>query len=459
MGTSFFTIYRAMPVSSYMQLIFDRFKEYRKVSTDTRTISDGAIFFALKGDRFNGNEYAMGAIESGASYAVVDDKEVAKLSDKMILVPDVLLALQELANMYATSLPIPRVGITGSNGKTTVKELITAVLSKRYKVHATAGNYNNHIGLPLTLLSCPRDAEIMVLEMGANKRGDIKELVEIGEPTHGLVTVIGKAHLEGMGGLEGVKKTKGEMYDFLAEHDGIAFVANNLPFLMDLSSEVKERIVYGEIDENLPVPPILTGCVDNTHLYAEGDIILDDGEKIHIRSHLFGTVHFNNIMTALAVGKWFGVEITDMVDAIEHYQPGDRRIEWIEKGAHRILMDAYNANPDSTSAAIDAFQKLDASNKILVLGEMLELGDYAEDEHRKILDQVADSNWGAVLLMGRSYKEVLPEQLPASWHYFEDFDDLAQTLGKITVKPSTILVKGSRGNALERVTDYVYVPS
>jgi UDP-N-acetylmuramoyl-tripeptide--D-alanyl-D-alanine ligase len=448
-----------MAVQPYLQLLFDRFKEVRRISTDTRTIEKGSIFFALKGARFDGNQFAMSALESGASLAVVDDPKVAKTSDQMILVPDSLKALQDLANIYAKSLSIPRLGITGSNGKTTVKELINSVLAKRYRVHSTSGNYNNHIGVPLTILSCPLDAEIMVLEMGANKKGDIKELVEIGEPTHGLVTVIGKAHLEGMGGIEGVKKTKAEMYDFLADSQGIAFVANHLPYLMDLSSEVGDRVIYGQEDENLAQPPILTGKVDPSSLYAEGEVTYADGDKVRIKSHLFGAVHFNNIMTALAVGKWFGVDQDDMVEAIENYQPGDRRIEWIEKGGHRILMDAYNANPDSTSAAIEAFEKFNARNKILVLGEMLELGEYSEKEHRSILDQVSGSNWKAVVLMGNSYKAVVPKEMPPSWYFFENFEELANAFYELTDEASTILVKGSRGNALERITDYVHVLS
>lgn len=437
--------------------LFQLFQEHRKVSTDTRKIDPGSIFFALKGARFDGNEFAAKALEAGAAYAVVDDPKVAGISDRMILVPDVLKALQDLATAYALSFDVPRIGITGSNGKTTVKELITAVLRKKFRVHATSGNYNNHIGVPLTILSCPEDADIMVLEMGANKQGDIRELTEIGCPTHGLVTVIGRAHLEGMGGIEGVKKTKGEMYDFLAEHNGVAFVASDLPFLKDLSKHVRQRIFYG-CDEATP-HHILTGVLNSGSLYAEGGVHFSGNGEVYVKSHLFGSVHFHNILTAMAVGRYFGVTPGDMVDAIEAYQPGDRRIEWISRGEHRILLDAYNANPDSTIAAVAAFARLQDPRKILVLGEMLELGKYAVEGHRQVIDEAMRSDWSAVLLIGPSYEKAASPELPEGWQVFQDIEELTRAFTELTRKPSTILIKGSRGMALERLTDRAYVPS
>ena len=425
----------------------------RKVTTDSRAVEPGAIYFALKGERFDGNDFAAQALENGASLAVVDKQELKGRGDAYFYVEDVLRCLQILAGMHARAFQGVRIGLTGSNGKTTTKELLRSVLSKKYRVHATSGNFNNHIGLPLSVLACPEEAEIMVLEMGANKRGDTAELAEIGAPTHGIVTCIGSAHLEGMGGIEGVKKTKAELYDYLAAHSGVAFVAEDMDYLRELSSSVERRVFYG--GQERQEKKILWGVVRPESLYAEGRIWFDDGGVVEVRSQLFGSVHFHNIQTALAVGKYFGVAVEDMVDAIAAYQPGDRRIEWIERGGHKVLLDAYNANPDSTAAVVSAFARLEDRRKIVVLGDMLELGPYAEEGHRRVLEEVRRTEWAAVLLLGENYAAASPGDLPEGWQVFREVEELFSAIGELTVEPSTVLVKASRGLKLERVLEFL----
>jgi UDP-N-acetylmuramoyl-tripeptide--D-alanyl-D-alanine ligase len=453
MMKAFFNYIQAMHTEGKLAFLLNHYQKHRSVSIDSRKVQHGTLFFALSGDRTDGNRFAKGALENGASYAVVDKPELAGEDDRLIVVDDSLKCLQDLATLYILSLSAVRIGITGSNGKTTTKELMQRILSRKYKVHANAGNYNNHIGLPLTVLSCPQDVEVLVLEMGANKRGDIRELAEIGRPTHGVVTCIGLAHLEGMGGLEGVKKTKGELYDYLAQSGGTAFVNRKLDFLEELSRGVGSRVFYGRECEDDGCT--LSGLVEKGALYAEGTVRFKAGEFLRVRSNLFGQVHFDNILTALAVGYHFGVGVEEMGEEVAAYRPSGNRVEWVELGLHKLLMDAYNANPDSTVEAVRSFGMLEGDDKVLVLGEMLELGPYSEEGHRAVLEEVGRHSWKAVLTLGAGYYELGDFPGRGKVEAYMDFEQLKAAFVEALQQPSTVLVKGSRGNTLERLKDCV----
>lgn len=432
-----------MEISSLHQL----FHSAGKVSTDSRKIEPGCLFFALRGDNFNGNQYALAALEKGASFAIVDDPEL-QTNDKCIVVNDVLQTLQDLARYHRRQLHIPIIAITGSNGKTTTKELIAAVLSSQYPMHYTQGNLNNHIGVPLTLLELDPRIEVAVIEMGANHQGEIDQLCRIAEPTHGLITNIGKAHLEGFGGIEGVKKGKSELYRYLAETSGLAFVNNDEAFLLELSAPVKKRIFY-ELSEN-PAPNHKPYEVKLLQLQPFIRVaFLDEKEQlIEAGSKLMGVHNFQNIKTAVTLGKYFKVPGAKIKAAIENYNPNMNRSQWVPWESNSILLDAYNANPSSMEVTLRSFAENGSGNKVVILGDMFELGDDAPIEHERIAQLASSLGFEQVVLVGKHFATAA-QQLGCI--HFDNVEELKGWFTSQSWENKTILIKGSRGMALERV--------
>jgi UDP-N-acetylmuramoyl-tripeptide--D-alanyl-D-alanine ligase len=433
-----------MEIASLHQLFVNANKA---VSTDSRKIEPGCIFFALRGENFNGNQYAQAALEKGASYAVVDDPDLAKTSH-CILVDDVLTTLQDLARYHRRQLHIPIIAITGSNGKTTTKELIATVLSSQYRIHYTQGNLNNHIGVPLTLLQLDQQLEVAVIEMGANHQGEIDQLCRIAEPTHGLITNIGKAHLEGFGGIEGVKKGKSELYRYLAETDGLAFVNNDEPFLVDLSAVVRKRIYY-ELSE-VPDPQHKPYEVKLLQLqpFIRVAFLDDHVQLIESSSKLMGIHNFQNIKTAVTLGKYFKVPGEKIKAAIESYNPNMNRSQIIPWGSNSILLDAYNANPSSMEVTLRSFAENSLGNKVVILGDMFELGDSAPVEHERIAQLASSLNFEQVVLVGKHFSKAA-QQLGCI--HFDKVEELKGWFTSQSWENKAILIKGSRGMALERV--------
>jgi UDP-N-acetylmuramoyl-tripeptide--D-alanyl-D-alanine ligase len=423
------------------ETLYSIFQKGAKISTDTRQVSEGCIFFALKGDKFDGNQYAAEALQKGAAYAVVDDPAVVA-DDRFLLVEDVLAALQDLARHHRKTFTFPVIALTGSNGKTTTKELIAKVLSMKYNTYATKGNLNNHIGVPLTILSVdPAKHEMAVIEMGANHQAEIALLSTIALPTHGLITNIGKAHLEGFGGVEGIKKGKGELFDFLSKKKGTVFANTTHDTIMEM---VSKRRAFGEIvfycSESSAVNPILL---------QESPLVIFENHGKKVSTHLPGSYNFDNICAALAVGKHFEVADEDANEAVSTYQPDNNRSQIVKKGSNTVIMDAYNANPSSMAAAVANFAKLDAPKKMLILGDMFELGDAAEEEHLALGKLIAAEKFDIVILSGKLMQHALPA-LPKAY-YFPDKFSLHNWVMDNPQENTYILIKGSRGMALETV--------
>lgn len=355
--------------------LYKIFLRHPNVITDSRKIEAGCLFFALKGERFNGNSFAADAIEKGAAFAIIDEPEFA-IGEQFILVENVLEALQGMANFHRKQFQIPVIGITGSNGKTTTKELIYEVLSSHYPTHYTMGNFNNHIGLPLTLLKMQKGTEVAVIEMGANHVGEIEFLCKIAEPTHGLITNIGKAHLEGFGGIEGVKKGKSELYRFLEKNDGTAFVNLEELFLEELAKGLEHRIFYKKSDKPNPIAAPAETKLLTTHPFVRVAFLNEFAEILEVQSQLSGNYNFNNIMTAITVGRYFKVPSQKIKAAIENYVPSNNRSQVLEKDGNTYILDAYNANPSSMQRSLENFSKMEGQSKIAILGDMLELGEY-----------------------------------------------------------------------------------
>ncbi|WGH76968.1 UDP-N-acetylmuramoyl-tripeptide--D-alanyl-D-alanine ligase [Tenacibaculum tangerinum] len=405
------------------------------VDTDTRNIRKNTLFFALKGANFNGNKFAEEALRKGASYAVVDE-EAYKTSDSIILVDNVLETLQKLATYHRNQLNIPIIALTGSNGKTTTKELINVVLSTKYKTNATKGNLNNHIGVPLTLLSMVKNTEIGIVEMGANHANEIAFLSEITNPDYGYITNFGSAHLEGFGSLEGVVKAKSELYDFLEVHQKKVFV-NPEDEKQVARTNAIERIFFDDEIQFIEANPFVKISFKNEA----------------ILSNLMGTYNFANLSAAITIGNYFGVSFEEIKKAIESYIPSNNRSQMIHTDNNTIVLDAYNANPTSMRAALESFSLLKAAQKIVILGDMFELGAYSAKEHQIIADITQNSSFDAVFLVGKNFYEVETKNDRAI--KFETFKDLESHLKDSEIKHSTILVKGSRGMALERVLDSI----
>lgn len=423
------------------QTLLEKFLSSTGVSTDTRKIHAGNLFFALKGPNFNANALAVEALEKGAQYAIIDDVDYLA-GERTLLVEDGLLALQALATAYRQTLTIPIVGLTGSNGKTTTKELIFSVLSQKYHCFATTGNLNNHIGVPLSILSIKKEHEIAVIEMGANKQGDIKELVDIAQPTHGLITNIGKAHLEGFGGIEGVRKGKGELFDFLQASKGVTFLPQQAGPVQEM---FRERGMQNAVYTNETMPTSLVEAKPMVRYSLESGEVID--------SHLPGIYNFENIQIAIAVGKYFGLSDDQCNTGIRTYIPTNHRSQFIKIGSNQVLMDAYNANPSSMSAAISHFAETEGQPKIVILGDMFELGDSSEEEHAALGLLIAPLGFEKVLLVGDHMQHALIH-LPSAY-YFPDKFGLHIWLQDHPIQDSFLLVKGSRGIQLESVLAFL----
>ena len=415
--------------------IYKNFKTCNSISTDTRKITQNSMFFCLKGANFDANQFAESALNSGAKYVVVDNAEY-KLNDQCILVEDTLKALQSVANYHRKQFRIPFIGITGTNGKTTTKELINNVLRKKYKTHATSGNLNNHIGVPLTLLSMPLDTEIAIIEMGANHPFEIKELCEIAEPDYGLITSIGKAHLEGFGSLEGVIKTKKELYDFIEMKGERVFVPSNSEILLSISKGLN-RLIYGNPENSDYKGEIYDTSDETVSLNINGSII---------RSNLVGHYNFINLMAAYAVGNFFGINDDDFKIAIESYQPQNQRSQLMKIKTNTIVLDAYNANPTSMEAALLSLKSSNYSSKSVILGDMLELGDESIAEHQHIIEILRTLQIENAILIGPVFHSLNSE--------FLSFENNLEAKDYLTAHPwenQYILIKGSRGIAVEKV--------
>ncbi|EOZ92325.1 UDP-N-acetylmuramoylalanyl-D-glutamyl-2,6- diaminopimelate--D-alanyl-D-alanine ligase [Indibacter alkaliphilus LW1] len=430
-----------------IQLLYQHFRNSSGVSTDTRHISKGNIFFALKGPNFNANEFAPKALEAGASLVVIDEEKFAVAGDeRYFLVDDALTALQQLANYRRKQLSIPIIGLTGSNGKTTSKELLHAVLKTKYRTAATVGNLNNHIGVPLTLLAIPDDTEIAIIEMGANKQGDIKELCDIADPTHGFITNIGKAHLEGMGGPEGVLKTKTELFQHLRENKGTVFINSQDPILSNMAKRFENPVLYPTKGDFCEV--VFEDANPFVQFRVEGD------STIHT-THLIGAYNFGNIANALTIGKFFGVSMQEAVEAVKAYNPSNMRSQLVEKRSNLIILDAYNANPSSMEVAIDTFGKMTGKkHKMIILGDMYELGDSTEEEHAKLGELVSKYEFDKICFTGK-YVQAALSKAPMRSLYFPDPFSFRNWLQDSKFEDHLILIKGSRGMKLEGLVDFI----
>ena len=375
--------------------LYKLYLKHPSVKTDTRKIEKGDIFFALKGPNFNGNTFAAQALKSGAAYAVIDEPEFA-VNDKTILVEDALSALQELAKHHRLEFDIPFIAITGSNGKTTSKELVHVVLSSRFKTYTTEGNLNNQIGIPLTILAIKKDAEIAVIEMGANHLKEIQSYCRYTAPTHAVITNCGKAHLEGFGSEEGVRKAKGELFDHIRERGGTAFVMWDYDYLRDMSKGIRSVIKYGTSNADI------IGDVLQSDPYL-AVTITKGAELPSIETRLVGDYNLPNVLLAVTVGKYFNVPESDIKNSIESYIPSNSRSQLISKDSNKIILDAYNANPTSMKLAIENFSKLHADKKVLILGGMAELGEDSLKEHQALIEHIDDFEWDDVILVGGDF--------------------------------------------------------
>ena len=429
-----------------LEILHQLFLKSTGVSTDTRKIEPGNVFFALKGPNFNANEFASKALEMGASLVVIDEaKYFVEEDERYFICEDVLTTLQQLSTLHRRKFSIPVIGLTGSNGKTTSKELLNAVLMQKFNTLATTGNLNNHIGVPLTLLRIKPEHEIAIIEMGANKQGDIKELCDIAEPTHGFITNIGKAHLEGMGGPEGVLKTKTELYQHLRENGGTVFINSQDPILSNMIKRFENPVLYpakGDFCEVnfLGADPFVKFTVEG----VEGE---------HLTS-LIGAYNFGNIANALTIGKFFGVPLDKAVAGIVAYKPENMRSQLLEKRSNLIILDAYNANPSSMEAAIRTFGVMQGrKHKMIILGDMFELGEHAEAEHRRLGEIVSEYPIDKVCFTGKLIVSAL-EKAPKAL-YFPDPFSFRNWLEDSKLEDYLILIKGSRGMKLETLVDFI----
>jgi UDP-N-acetylmuramoyl-tripeptide--D-alanyl-D-alanine ligase len=478
-----------------IERLYQLFLQHSSIQTDTRQLKDGDLFFALKGPNFNGNRFALSALERGAAYAVIDEAPPAQpsgsgasaapqpataLSERLILVDDVLATLQALALHHRRQFDIPFIAITGSNGKTTTKELVHAVLASTYTTYTTVGNLNNHIGVPLTLLSIKKDAQFAVIEMGANHQKEIESYCQYTLPTHGIITNAGKAHLEGFGGSEGVKKGKGELYAFLQEHEGTAFVMWDYDYLREMSKGIPHIVRYGTADADITgVADQPSGSVDQGASAGAG--LMEHGAPAGsflrvritggaatgtIATQLVGDYNLPNVLVAVAVGKYFGVPDERIRRSIEAYTPSNSRSQLIRRDGNHIILDAYNANPSSMKAAIENFARMDAagtgasrtavgagsaaaaapSHKILVLGAMAELGEESLEEHRQIVELIGKYPWQQVLLVGGDFLRTSHPYLS-----FKNSREAGDWLRQARLSDTWLLIKGSRSMKMEEV--------
>jgi UDP-N-acetylmuramoyl-tripeptide--D-alanyl-D-alanine ligase len=425
-----------------IQKLYEIYRKSEKVSTDTRKIEPGSVFFALKGDRFDGNLFAEEALGKGASYAVIDNPKVSK-GDHFILVDDVLATLQQLARHHRQQLSIPVIGLTGSNGKTTSKELLYAVLAKKFRTFATKGNLNNHIGVPLSILAIDKAIEIAVIEMGANHVGEIAALCAMAGPTHGFITNIGKAHIGTFGGFDNIIRGKSELYMHLINNGGTVFINSQNPILFNMAKRFKNPVFY----------PAKGNYYHCELVSAEPFIKIRTEGGHEVQTRLIGAYNFENIATALCIGKYFGVDERLANQAVAEYEPANMRSQVIMKGTNTIILDAYNANPSSMEAAIRSLGDMKAEKKVLILGDMFELEEEAEKEHRQIGQMVRDLGFTHVLLCGDLMKSAHKEFPKA--HHFSSKEELLKYLRQNPISNATILVKASRGIGLEAVMEAI----
>ena len=420
--------------------LYERFRECGRVSTDTRDIAPGSMFFALKGERFNANEFAQQALDKGAAYAVIDEAEYQH-DERCLLVDDVLTSLQKVAHHHRMTLNIPVIGVNGTNGKTTTKELLHAVLSQKYRTLATAGNLNNHIGVPLTLLRLTSDTEMAIVEFGANHVGEIGALCQMAHPTHGLTTNIGKAHMEGFGGLDGAIRGESEQYDYLLKTNGVVFINSQDNLLSNMGKRFAQPYYY-------PAPGDYFSC---TLVSADPWVVYQSEGHAPVETQLVGAYNFENIAAALCIGQYFEVPAEAANEAVRTYQPTNKRSQVLKQGTNTLILDAYNANPDSMQAAIRNLEAMRAEQKAVILGDMYELGDDAADEHRAIGTLLEQSAIQRVLLCGELMQSA--HQACAGSHHFADKAALERHLQQQPITDSTVLIKGSRGMAMETLVD------
>lgn len=412
------------------------------VSIDTRKIAEKSFFVAIKGERFDANTFAAEALEKGASYVIIDNQSYY-IDERTVLVEDSLVALQELAKYHRNYLKLPIVALTGSNGKTTTKELINVVLAKKFKTKATVGNLNNHIGVPLTLLSFDENTEMGIVEMGANHKKEIEFLCEIAQPDYGYITNFGKAHLEGFGGVEGVIEGKSEMYQYLLKQDKLAFINLEDPIQVE-KSKVLKHYSFGvdKEDANVKISEIKA----NPFVEVQFD-------SLQIKTHLIGLYNANNVNAALTIGKFFEVDDAAIKAALESYIPENNRSQLLTKGSNEIILDAYNANPSSMAVAITNFLQLEKSNKIMILGDMFELGNESHKEHSALVDSLINESNVQSYFVGKAFYDC--QVAKDNFHFYDSFDSFSAGLEGVNFENNTILIKGSRGMALERTLDYI----
>ncbi len=424
---------------STIEKIYKLYKTAYTVTTDSRTITQGCVFVALKGEHFDGNDFALNVAEEGIAACVIADRKDLPQHERLFVVEDSLKALQELANYHRKQLDTPIIGITGTNGKTTTKELVSAVLAKKYNILFTQGNFNNQLGVPLTLLRIKPDTELAVIEMGASHPRDINELTGIGEPNYGMITNIGRAHLRDFGGYEGVIKTKNEMYQYIAAHKGLLFVNKDNELLMDLSKSIN-KVTYGTSNDADIQGKLLSA---NPYLSVEWN-----GKKID--TQLVGDYNFENVMAAICIGTYFNVAANDIVEALSRYRPTNNRSQVIETARNRVVMDAYNANPTSMSHSIKNFRNICKSDNLLILGDMRELGNESGQEHKNILELLKELRFENVYLVGEEFQRVAEN---SKFSTFINVEELAQYLQQHPVSGRDILVKGSNSIHLNKIID------
>ena len=424
---------------STIEKIYKLYKTAYTVTTDSRTITQGCVFVALKGEHFDGNDFALNVAEEGIASCVIADRKDLPQHERLFVVEDSLKALQELAKYHRKQLGTPIIGITGTNGKTTTKELVSAVLAKKYNILFTQGNFNNQLGVPLTLLRIKPDTELAVVEMGASHPGDINELTGIGEPNYGMITNIGRAHLRDFGGYEGVIKTKNEMYQYIAAHKGLLFVNKDNELLMDLAKSIN-KVTYGTCNDADIQGKLLSA---NPYLSVEWN-----GKKID--TQLVGDYNFENVMAAICIGTYFKVAANDIVEALSSYRPTNNRSQVIETARNRVVMDAYNANPTSMGHSIKNFRNICKSDNLLILGDMRELGNESEQEHKNILELLKELRFENVYLVGEEFHRVAENSKLST---FLNVEELAQYLQQHPVSGRDILVKGSNSIHLNKIID------
>lgn len=426
-----------------IQVLYQHYLQHRSISTDTRNIQAGGMFFALKGENFDANTFAAQALDKGAAYVVVDNPAY-RINTQCLLVENVLSTLQQLAAHHRKTLNIPVIGLTGSNGKTTTKELINAVLSERYKIFATKGNLNNHIGVPLSLLSITEDVEIAVIEMGANHQKEIEFLCEITRPTHGLITNIGMAHLDGFGGFEGVKKGKAELYTFLKENHGFAFIYRHNPYLMEMSAAagLNKIIYYGTLEDDS-----LSGKLLQADPFIELSWRNKEG-TFETKANLTGAYNFENILAAICIGDFFGISAAQIQQGLVNYHPTNNRSQLTNTENNLVICDFYNANPSSMLAALGNLTALSSTHKTAILGDMFELGAESASQHRRIIQAAQEVAAENLIFIGKHFYGARAQY---KGHFFQTIPEAYSYLKESALINNTILLKGSRGMALEQL--------